>query len=231
MGRPGGGRGFSWKGMLITLLPNVILPYFIYQFLTARGVSTIDALIATGVVPLATSGYEFLRNRRIDALGVMTLAFVVVGIVTSLISGDPIFYLIKESFLTGLWGLIMLGSLLMKRPLTFYFGRQFMGGGDPERAAFFDRLWEEKPAFRAFQRKITTLWGVVLVGEALLRIVLVYLLPIGVFLIISPAMGILVTGGMMLLTVVLARRLRPPTQAAQRKVTEDRLQGTGMKPL
>jgi len=193
--------------MLITLLPNVILPWLIYQLLTARGVSTINALIATGVVPLATTAYQFLHDRRVDALGIMTLAFVVVGIVTSFISGDPIFYLVKESVLTGAWGLIMLGSLLAARPLTFYFGRQFTGGGDPERAAFFDRLWEHEPGFRAYQRWITVLWGVALIGEALLRIVLVYLLPIPVFLIVSPAMGIGVTAGMMLVTVISGRKM------------------------
>ena len=200
--------------MAVTLLPNIILPWVIYQTLTARGVSTINALLATAIAPLATTLYGWLRDRRVDALGIMTLAFVVVGIVTSLISGDPIFYLVKESLLTGAWGLIMLGSLLMTRPLTFYFGRQFMAGGDPERAAFVDRLWEERPAFRSFQRMLTALWGVVLVGEALLRIVLVSLLPISVFLIVSPAMGIIVTGGMMLLTIVLGRRLQRRAQAA-----------------
>ena len=203
--------------MLITLLPNVILPWIIYQTLTARGVSTINALIATGMVPLATTGYQFHHDRRVDALGIMTLAFVVVGIVTSFISGDPIFYLLKESVLTGAWGTIMLGSLLAARPLTFYFGRQFMSGGDPERAAFFDRLWEREPGFRAYQRWITVLWSVALIGEALLRIVLVYLLPISIFLIVSPTMGIAVTGGMILVTAFSGRKIGERIRAQRQR--------------
>jgi hypothetical protein len=193
--------------MAVTLLPNVILPFLIYQVLTSRGVPTINALMATAVVPLATVLYEWLRDRRINALGIMTLGFVVVGLVTSLISGDPLFYLVKESFLTGVWGLIMLASLLAKRPLTFYFGRQFMSGGDPARASWYDRLWE-RPQFRTLQRWIAVLWGVGLVAEALLRIVLVYLLPIAVFLVISPAMGLGVTALLMVATMWLAKRTR-----------------------
>src|SRR6476469_9491518 len=103
---PGRPAGFSPRGMLVTLLPNVLLPWLIYQGLTARGVSTINALMATALVPLATTLYGWFSARRVEALGIITLAFVVVGLVTSLISGDPFFYLIKESLLTGAWGLI-----------------------------------------------------------------------------------------------------------------------------
>jgi hypothetical protein len=144
----------------------------------------------------------------------MTLACVVVGIVTSFISGDPIFCLIKESLLTGARGLIMLGSLLMQRPLTFSFGRQFMRGGDPARAAYIDRLESERPDFRSLQRRLTLLWGVALIGEALLRIVLVYTLPISVFLVVSPAMGSIVTAGLIALTVMWGKQLQQRAQPA-----------------
>jgi hypothetical protein len=197
--------------MVVTLLPNVVLPWLIYQVLTGRGVSTINALIATAVVPLATSLYGWLRDRRIDALGIMTLAFVVVGLVTSLISGDPIFYLVKESLLTGVWGLILLGSLLASRPLTFYFGRQFISGGDPDKAAWFDRLWE-RPPFRRMQRLICIMWGVGLVAEALLRVVLVYVLPIPTFLLVSQVMAFAVMGLLMLATMLIGKRTRARAQ-------------------
>jgi hypothetical protein len=201
--------GFSTRGLLITLLPNVILPWMIYQILTSWGVTTINALMATAVVPLATTLYQWLHDRRVDAVGNMTLAFVAVGLVTTLISDDPFFYLVKESLLTGAWGLVMLAFLLAKRPLTFHFGRQFMSGGDPERAAFFDALWQ-KPRFRQLQRWICVLWGIGLVGEAALRVLLVYVLPISVFLIVSPAMGIAATALLMVMTMLIARRGQPP---------------------
>jgi hypothetical protein len=210
-GPPGGRGGFSMRGMAVTLVPNVVLPWIIYQVLTSRGVSVINALMATALVPLATTLYSWLRDRRVDALGIMTLAFVAVGLVTSLISGDPFFYLVKESLLTGVWGLIMLGSLLAKRPLTFYFGRQFVAGGDAERAAWYDRLWE-KPAFRAIQRRICVMWGLGLIAEAVLRVVLVTLLPIPIFLVVSPAMGLGVTALLMALTVMVSKRARPKQQ-------------------
>jgi hypothetical protein len=215
---PGRPAGFSPRGMLVTLVPNVVLPWIIYQALTAQGVSTINALMATAIVPLATTLYGWLSARRVEALGIMTLAFVVVGLVTSLISGDPFFYLIKESLLTGVWGLIMLGSLLARKPLTYYFGRQFMAGGDPARAAWYDSLWQ-KPQFRAIQRWICIMWGVGLVAEALLRVVLVYVLPISVFLLVSQVLAFGVMGVLMVATMLVGKRMRA---RAERRAAEAR---------
>jgi hypothetical protein len=215
---PGRPAGFSPRGMLVTLVPNVVLPWIIYQVLTAQGVSTINALMATAIVPLATTLYGWLGARRVEALGIMTLAFVVVGLVTSLISGDPFFYLIKESLLTGVWGLIMLGSLLASKPLTYYFGRQFMAGGDPARAAWYDGLWA-KPQFRAVQRWICAMWGVGLVAEALLRVVLVYVLPISAFLLVSQVLAFGVMGLLMVATMLVGKRMRA---RAERQAAEAR---------
>ena len=43
-----------------------------------------------------------------------------IGVVGSLLSGNVLFVLIKESFITGLVGLLFLSSLLWKRPIIFY---------------------------------------------------------------------------------------------------------------
>lgn len=211
---PGRPAGFSPRGMLVTLLPNVLLPWLIYQALTSQGVSTINALMATAVVPLATTLYGWLSARRVEALGIMTLAFVAVGLVTSLLSGDPFFYLIKESLLTGVWGLVLLGSLLAARPLTFYFGRQFMAGGDPTRAAWYDSLWQ-RPQFRALQRWSCIMWGLGLVAEALLRVLLVLVLPIPVFLLVSQVLAFGVMGLLMVATMLLGKRARAQAERRQ----------------
>ena len=67
--------------------------------------------------------------------------------------------------------------------------------------------------FREIQRWICVLWGVGLVGEAALRVVLVYVLPISVFLIVSPAMGIAATALLMVTTMLIARRGQLPRPA------------------
>lgn len=129
------------------------------------------------------------------------------GLLTSLISGSPLFFLIKESVLTGAFGLTFLGSLLLGRPLMFYLSRQFYSGNDPRRVARFEGRWRD-PSFRFSQRLLTIIWGCALIGEALIRVGLVFVLSIPTFLVISPLIGVSILLGLSIWTMSYARRRR-----------------------
>ncbi len=193
------------RSLAPSLLINAVFPYLLYQYLTDQQVTTVNALNATAVFPLAGIALGWLRTRRLDFIGVIVLIFIVLGLLTSLISGSPRLFLIKESFLTGLFGLVFLGSLLLARPLSFYLGRQFVSGGDPSRAAWFEGLWQYS-SFRSTQRLIALVWGVGLLSEALIRVGLVFVLPIPAFLAISPLMSMVVTVGLIIWTMSYGRR-------------------------
>jgi hypothetical protein len=202
-------RDLSARSLLRNLAPslliNAVLPFLLYQYLTAHQVSTVNALSATAVFPIAGITLGWVRTRRLDIIGVISLIFIVPGVLTSLISGSPQFFLIKESVLTGLFGLSFLGSLLLPRPLMFYLSRQFYSGGDPSRAARFEERWQF-PSFRFSQRLMTVVWGGVLIGEALIRVGLVFVLPIPIFLEISPVMAATIILGLSIWTMSYVRR-------------------------
>ena len=81
----------------------------------------------------------------------------------------------------------MLGSLFARRPLVFFLASL---GGDPEDRAEADAQWEKEPRYRRLMRRITVVWGIALLCEASLRLVLIPLLPIALFLPVSEAMWI-----------------------------------------
>jgi hypothetical protein len=114
---------------------------------------------------------------------------VLLGIVTSIIAlfigGDPRTLLIRESLFTGVFGVACLVSLLFPRPIMFYFGRHFMAGNDPQKRKVFDERWQN-PTVRRGHRLITTVWGIVYVGEFLARVILVYTLSAAVVLAVGP---------------------------------------------
>jgi hypothetical protein len=200
-----GGRGLSVRGLLPSLAVNAIAPFIVYTVLTARGVSDVPALIVSGVFPVLGVVWGLVRTRRADVIGLVSLAFIVLGVATSVFTGNAQFILIKESMLTGVFGLVCLISLLAPKPLMFYFGRQFAGGGDPVRVAAYEDLWQY-PTFRTVQRNLTLAWGFGYVAEALLRIALTFVLPIPVFLIVSPLMAFGVTIALIAWTMAYARR-------------------------
>src|SRR5215471_13579844 len=164
------GQGISLRAQLPSLLVNAVAPLAAYQVLTSLGVSSVAALASSAAFPVVGVGWSFARTRRPDIIGVVSLTFILVGVAASLLSGDPRFVLVKDSLMTGLFGLLCLGSLVVvRRPLMFYFGRQFSSAGDPARAAAFESMWQY-PHFRAVIRVMTIVWGVGYLIEALVRV-------------------------------------------------------------
>jgi hypothetical protein len=199
------GQGISLRAQLPSLLVNAVAPVVAYQVLTNLGVSSVTALASSGVFPALGTGWSFARTRRPDIIGVVSLTFIVVGVATSLVSGDPRFVLVKDSLMTGGFGLLFLGSLvLVPRPLMFYFGRQFSSAGDPARAAAFESMWQY-PYFRAVIRVMTTVWGLGYLIEALVRVGLSFVLAIPVFLVVSPLLAFGVTIGLISWTLAYGR--------------------------
>jgi Mg/Co/Ni transporter MgtE len=200
----GGGRGMGVRAMLPSLLINAVAPFVAYQVLSSQGMDITQALTISAVFPLIGTIWGFVHSRRADIIGVVSLAFIVIGVATSLISGDPRFILIKESFLTAVFGLACLVSLFLARPLMFYFGRQFAGGGDPARTAAFEDLWQYE-SFRTVNRTMTLVWGVAYLVEAAIQVALSFVLPIPLFLVLSPMLAIGVTIALVAWTMRYAR--------------------------
>jgi len=182
-----------------SLLLNGAAPFIAYQVLIARGVPVVRALALTSVFPIAGLLVGFVRSRRADAIGVISLVFIAVGIAGSMNFG-PRFYLVRVSFGTSIFGLLCLASLLYRRPLMFYLGRQVATGNEPARAAYYDSLWEHV-RFRHVQRVVTATWGIGYVLEAGVRVLVAVTLPIGVVLLVEPIIGYAVLALLMLWTI------------------------------
>ncbi len=179
------GAGAVLRSLAPSLLINGVLPIVLYQVLPA-GVATIPALVAGSVFPIAYTAWGWACTRSLDLIAAISLFFIVVGALSSLVSGSTRFTLIKELFFTGLFGLVFFGSLLAPRPLMFYVARQFATGGVPERVRRWDDLWQY-PGFRHPMRVMTAMWGTTFVADALIRVALVFILSTSVFLVASQA--------------------------------------------
>ena len=190
---------------LPTLLFNIALPLVTYALLTDYGLPDALALVASGLWPLLELGLSFARTRHADEFSILVLVFLVVGVAASLAFNDARLLLVKDSAVTGLFGLVLLGSLLAPRPLMFYFGRKFATGGDPARVEWWNGLWQY-PGFRRGQRILTVVWGATFLGEAVLRVVLTYVLPVSTMVVISSVLPYVVLGLLIFGTTVYGRR-------------------------
>lgn len=145
-----------------------------------------------------------MRFRRLGPLGLLVLGTIIVGVAGSLVSGDPVFALVKESFVTAALAAAFLGSLAAPRPLIFVLGRHFATGNDPAQVARWEARWQ-LPAFRAVMRRMTMVWGFGYLLDAGARaIIAVYLAP-QIAVVASPLLAVGVTIALILWTSWYAR--------------------------
>lgn len=190
-----------------TLLFNVALPLVTYFLLTAAGWSAVPALLVSGVWPSAETVVVLVIRRRIDELGIIALIFIALGVIAGLGFNSARLVLVKESVVTGLFGVLVLGSLLAPRPLMFYFGRKFATDGSAESLAYWNGLWRY-PSFRRTQRVISVVWGVAFVAEAGLRVALSYALTTSAMAVVSSVMPVVVIAALVTWTMSYGRRAR-----------------------
>ena len=176
----------AWDIVLSATIP--VGCYYLSKALISP--SELIALIVATAFPTLKSIYDLTRHRRVNPVSVLVLLGIVTSIIALFIGGDPRLLLIRESLFTGVFGVACLLSLLFPRPIMFYFGRYFMTGNDPEKRQVFDDRWQN-PIVRRGHRRITTVWGIVYVGEFIARVILVYSLSAAVVLAVSPlALGL-----------------------------------------
>jgi len=182
----------AW-GMLL----NAVVPVILYKLCKRYySPSELTALVIAALFPLGKSAFDMLRHRQLDPVSVLVLLGITADGVALLFGGSPTLLLVRESIFTGAFGVACFASLLLPRPMMFYFSRYFMAGTDPERQARFNSAWQF-PEVRFCHRLITTVWGCVFVGELFIRLALIYRLPATLVLVISPILlGVLSIGTM-----------------------------------
>src|SRR3954468_18208801 len=136
-----GGRraALNWT---LTILFNIVLPLFTYFTLVGNGVSEVPALLISGVWPVLEMGISLVVSRHVDEFAIISIIFILLGVVAGLGFNNARLVLVKESIVTGVFGLVTLVSLALPRPLMFYFGRKFATDGSAAGVAAWNALWQ-----------------------------------------------------------------------------------------
>jgi intracellular septation protein A len=181
---------FAVRQVLPSLVLDLAMPVAVFFALRAYGVSTLFAIVAGGAFPLINVGRGWVLSHRIEPLGIIAITCIAFGTAASLISGSVVIALLKDFVLTGSFGLVFLASIIAaERPAMFYILRQFIAGNDAVRLQQWENLWQHA-RFRAALRRVTGVWGIGLLVEALIGIALACLLMPAQVVIISPIMAV-----------------------------------------
>jgi hypothetical protein len=182
-----------------------LFPIVAYALMRPHVSSDAAALAIVLVFPAADVLGERVWRGRFEPIGIIVLAGICIGLVGALaLHGDPLLLKMRESLLTGVFGLVCLLSLAAPRPAMFYLGKAFATGGDPGKAAEFDQRWQ-LPTVPGRFRISTAVWGISLTGEAALRTVLALNVSTQLFLILSQVISWTVLGGLLWFSLLYSR--------------------------
>ncbi|MGA3147140.1 MAG: VC0807 family protein [Acidimicrobiales bacterium] len=150
---------------------DVAGPLVVYYGARWAGLSTVLALVLSGVLPFLRVGVTAVRHRRIDAIGVLVLSGIALGTVVGLASGSARLYLLDGIVPTVAIGIVCLASLLSEKPMMYRLAVETMGE-DTQRGHTFAEMWSYSE-FRRIFKVITVVWGLVFLGESALQAILV----------------------------------------------------------
>lgn len=181
------GRGMMSRQMLPNLLINAAAPFAI-NLVAQHYMPTIDALLLASSVPAVYTLGSLVWKRRVNVLGLLVVASLLLNAVFALLFHSPRLLLLQSSVVNGLLGVAMLISLFFPRPVLFYLMRSITTQHDAQRIASFNSRWAY-PQVRSFYRTLTMVWGCVTVAQVMLVGFLAFSLPISTMLAIGPILN------------------------------------------
>lgn len=165
-------RGFLWasiRALLPTLTFDIVGTMGVYYLLVPHfGPTSIWPILGASLVPVISNVFNFVRRHSFDVVGIIVLVGLLAGVVPAIFTGSQRLLLVRESFITGLLGVILLVSALLHRPLAYYVIREFLTANEALPHERWDVLWKSW-YFRHTIRAMTIGWGALLLGEFVLR--------------------------------------------------------------
>ncbi|MEV4561617.1 VC0807 family protein [Kitasatospora sp. NPDC049285] len=190
-----------------SLVFELAVPLAAYYVLLAVGAGQWLAITVSGLSALPWVVYGIVRHRRLDAMPVFALLLIAVGAVLSVVTGSPRVLLVRDSWVFGLIGVWILGSLFTRRPFMLGAGRSVVSAKiGVAGAAAWAGQWETDPRFRRHLRLLTLVWGVGFALDALVRVAFALTLPLGAVPLVNSLQWLVVLGGLLLFHVQYVKR-------------------------
>jgi hypothetical protein len=171
------------RQIVMMLVFDVGGPLLTFSLLRSNGMSTVPALIISGIFPALGIVVSALVDRRLDIIGVVVLAGLAVGTVLGLISDNARLYLLEGAVPSLVFALACLVSLRASKPLIYRFAVELIGPDTPKGREVVG-AWRY-PGFRRAFQVITAAWGIAYLLEVAARLVVVEIASTGIALLFS----------------------------------------------
>jgi len=174
------------------LVVNFILPFLIYSF-ASWPLGAVPALMAASTPPILWSIIAFVLAGKVDAISILVLSGIALSLMAFVGGGGVRFLQLRENLVTGLVGLIFLGSAAIGKPLIYRLARAGVRRRAVEKVQAFETLRGDVQ-FRRSMTVATLTWGFVLLAACTLNCALVFMVSIRHFLLINGPINYAIIG-------------------------------------
>lgn len=156
---------------------SAIIPVIIFSVFDKLNM-TLNGIILSGVWSIGVVIFNFIKEHKINALATMAGVLSAIGLIGTVVSNNPTFYLISPIVQDFLIAIVFFGSLFLERSLIQIIVEQ----------TYLKNVSEElrgKPKYKSAWRILTIAWGILNISQAIVRIVLLYSVSISSYYALS----------------------------------------------
>jgi hypothetical protein len=191
---------------LVEAIVNIALPYACFVIAQPK-LGDVRALLLSSAPPIVWSVAEFLRKRRVDALAMIVLAGIALSLLAFVGGGSVQFLQLRENLVSGVIGLVFLGSAAIGKPLIYQLALATAARRSASAKAEIESL-KDNVSFRRTMMTMTLVWGFGLLAATAVACALVFALPIATYLLIGPFVAYAFMGTLALWTLWYGARAR-----------------------
>jgi hypothetical protein len=188
---PGPATRPSTASSLRSLAIDVAVPLGLYYLLrNGFGQSLVLSLAVSSIIPAARTIFSAAAEREVNLMAGLILMVNIVGIGISFWAGDPRLLIAKDSAISSVIGLAILGSVVIGRPLMTAGLKPWLIKGSKERDVAWDRLAAGSAKFRRLEKAFSAIWGTILLIDCVARVIGAFTLPVSTMVWLSTVMTV-----------------------------------------
>jgi intracellular septation protein A len=145
-------------------------------YIAYRMAGSIEGIIAGTATATLALTLQAIRLRRLDPVGIVPIGAVLIQGLAGIVFQSVDLYLAAPALETSLWGFVLLGSVVVGRPLILLAATEL---------GLLPTSLRRLPAVRRAFRQLTITWGMVSFVKTATRLYLLDALPLEAFLIVN----------------------------------------------
>lgn len=156
---------------------SAIIPVIIFYVFDKLNM-TLNGIILSGVWSIGVVIFYFIKDHKINALSTIAGVLSAIGLIGTVVSKNPTFYLISPIVQDFLIAIVFFGSLFLERSLIQIIVEQ----------TYLKNVSEElrgNPKYKSAWRILTIAWGILNISQAIVRIILLHSVAISSYYALS----------------------------------------------